>query len=393
MAVPAAVVVKAAVSVLADKKSRRKAGRAVLAILSPLILVLAALCCMGQGGAGHNSAAVELSFCGGAVPSSADAAFAGHIEAMQAALSALDAAVGAVEAEGGIALDGLRIKSVFYALRFGDDPLRLSAEAARRFVDCFVEYTTVTHAETDAQTGERHEVTETVITPLCLDAAYAQLAAAGMPAADDDRKNAEHIYVLLTPAPSGGSGTYEPGGGQRIEMDVSVFVNVGEKNNRDLAAYAVQAWESSWGYVWGTFGNVLTEAAFAAGRRQYPDNVAVYADFIRTHWLGGRTTDCVGLIKGYGWLNAASMTIDYGANGMPDVSADGMYQSARIKGPLSSMPDTPGLAVWHSGHIGVYIGNGEVIEAMGTKYGVVKTRLADRNWSAWLQIPYIKYYD
>jgi cell wall-associated NlpC family hydrolase len=41
------------------------------------------------------------------------------------------------------------------------------------------------------------------------------------------------------------------------------------------------------------------------------------------------------------------------------------------------MPDIPGLAVWHDGHIGVYIGGGQVIEAMGTKYGVVKTELAE----------------
>jgi cell wall-associated NlpC family hydrolase len=39
----------------------------------------------------------------------------------------------------------------------------------------------------------------------------------------------------------------------------------------------------------------------------------------------------------------------------------------------------------------VYIGNGEVIEAMGTKYGVVKTQLSERSWTAWLQIPYINY--
>jgi hypothetical protein len=29
---------------------------------------------------------------------------------------------------------------------------------------------------------------------------------------------------------------------------------------------------------------------------------------------------------------------------------------------------------------------------MGTKYGVVKTQLADRNWTAWLEVPYITYY-
>lgn len=55
------------------------------------------------------------------------------------------------------------------------------------------------------------------------------------------------------------------------------------------------------------------------------------------------------------------------------------------------MPDIPGLAVWHDGHIGVYIGGGQVIEAMGTKYGVVKTELAGRGWTHWLKIPYINY--
>lgn len=42
-------------------------------------------------------------------------------------------------------------------------------------------------------------------------------------------------------------------------------------------------------------------------------------------------------------------------------------------------------------NLGVYIGNGEVIEAMGTKYGVVKTKLAGRGWTHWLQVPYISY--
>ena len=76
---------------------------------------------------------------------------------------------------------------------------------------------------------------------------------------------------------------------------------------------------------------------------------------------------------------------------MKEVGADGMYSAAAVKGSMDTMPDTPGLAVWKSGHIGVYIGNGEVIEAMGTKYGVVKTKLAGRGWSAWLQVPYVSY--
>ena len=94
---------------------------------------------------------------------------------------------------------------------------------------------------------------------------------------------------------------------------------------------------------------------------------------------------------GYGWVDSESGKIRYGTNGMPDVSADQMYNLAVEKGSISSIPEIPGLAVWHKGHIGVYIGDGEVVEAMGTKYGVVKTKLAERNWTAWLKIPYINY--
>ena len=155
--------------------------------------------------------------------------------------------------------------------------------------------------------------------------------------------------------------------------------------------YAVQAWESGWGYVWGTFGNVLTESLLEYKVEQYPDGVGDHEAFIRTHWLGGRATDCVGLIKGYGWLDSDTLTIKYGTNGMPDIGANSMYHNATVTGPIDTMPDTPGLAVWMEGHIGVYIGNGEVIEASSTRRGVVKTQLAGRGWTAWLEVPYISY--
>ena len=85
------------------------------------------------------------------------------------------------------------------------------------------------------------------------------------------------------------------------------------------------------------------------------------------------------------------MEIQYGTHGMPDIGANQMYYNAKESGPISTMPDIPGLAVWHEGHIGVYIGGGQVVEAMGTKYGVVKTELAGRGWTHWLKVPYINY--
>ncbi len=201
-------------------------------------------------------------------------------------------------------------------------------------------------------------------------------------------------YSGDTPGGSGitpGGSSIAPGGTGGNAIDISAFVSPNTKNNLDLAAYAVQAWENGWGYVWGTYGNVLTQSLFDYKLQQYPDGVGKYADFIRANWLNRRTADCIGLIKGYGWLDAQSLEIRYGTNGMPDYGANQMYQSAVESGTIDTMPEIVGLAVWKPGHIGVYIGNGYVIEAMGTKYGVVKTELARRNWSGWCKIPYLDY--
>ena len=130
--------------------------------------------------------------------------------------------------------------------------------------------------------------------------------------------------------------------------------------------------------------------------KQYPDIGASEA-FIREHWLGRRTTDCVGLLKGYGWLNPDTLTIDYNTNGMPDYTADQMYASAKENGAeyggMDTMPDIVGLGLWKQGHWGVYVGNGYAIEAMGTQYGVVRTKVEGRGWQGWCKIPYIQYDD
>lgn len=142
-----------------------------------------------------------------------------------------------------------------------------------------------------------------------------------------------------------------------------------------------------------TYGSVLTRGLYNAKEEQYPDEVGGYADFIKSHWLGGRTADCVGLIKGYGWLDPDDHEVHYGTNGMPDIGADAMYYNASEKGSISTIPEIPGLAVWKSGHIGIYIGNGQVIHASGTMIGVIQSPLGETGWTHWLKIPYITYLD
>lgn len=169
------------------------------------------------------------------------------------------------------------------------------------------------------------------------------------------------------------------------------YTDISTKNNLDLVKWVIHAQQSGWGYVWGTSGGVLTRNVYESQKKLYPAEVGGYADFIEKHWIGKRTCDCSGLIRSYWWLNPETKQIEYGRNGISAMTADGMYQASTEKGSIASIPEIPGLAVWQPGHIGVYIGNGEVIEAMSTEYGVVKTKLTSGRWTHWLKIPHISY--
>ena len=172
-----------------------------------------------------------------------------------------------------------------------------------------------------------------------------------------------------------------------IDIDLSNT----DKNNLDLVKWAQMAYDNKWGYVWGSHGNVLTANELKRLEKTFGSHITDKEEYIKSHWLGRRTSDCVGLIKGYGWYDETSGTIKYGTNGMKDITADGMFNAADEKGPISTMPDIPGIAVWHQGHIGVYIGNGYVIHAANTYDGVIKTPITSSGWTHWLKVPYINY--
>lgn len=176
-----------------------------------------------------------------------------------------------------------------------------------------------------------------------------------------------------------------------VDIDMSVFEDPWTKNNRDLVAFAQIAWENQWGYVWGTFGDVLTAKLLSNKLDQYPEGVGDYEEFIRGHWMDRRTADCVGLIKAYGWLDPQTGEIVYRSGDMPDCSTETMFAAATESGPVETIPEIPGLVVYREGHVGVYIGGGFVIEAKGTEIGVVKTKLAESAFTHWFKCPYIEY--
>ena len=97
-------------------------------------------------------------------------------------------------------------------------------------------------------------------------------------------------------------------------VDTSNYVYPTTKNNLDLVQWAISAEAAGWGYVWGTFGQVLTRDTLAAKAAQYPDNVGAYEEYIRSHYLGRRTADCVGFIKGYCWYDSETDSVNYATN-------------------------------------------------------------------------------
>ncbi|MEG0941893.1 MAG: hypothetical protein RSE64_08355 [Oscillospiraceae bacterium] len=386
-ALSVSAIAKIAAAVFQSKKLKRGIAKVVVAVLSPLILFVLVLCALLSASSQHNTAAADLCFYGGEIYESAPEDYRSHIEWIQHAFADIDSEVARLNAmsENGNGLDGTFVKSVFYALYFGaDHPNSIDIQG---FVDSFVSYENRTATYID---GEGNKVVKSYIVaiPMPRDAVYRRLPTAVTSA---QKESVNDVFKHISGAGDSFTGDILRAEGGGTAIDISGFTDCGTKNSHDLVAYAQQAFENSWGYVWGTCGWVLTPQMFQSKLRQYPDGVGRYKNFIEENWMNGRTTDCVGLIKGYGWLNSRTLEIGYGTNGMPDISADQMHQAATAKGGVSTMPDIPGLAVWHKGHIGVYIGNGEVIEAMGTKYGVVKTKLKARNWTAWLKVPYIKY--
>ena len=394
------IAARAAAAILTDERGRRAAGWVLAAVLAQFFLLVAFLCAMGSGGAEHNNTAVKACFYGGVFSEQIPDEYKGHIHEMQDAFATLDAEITEVnENAEDVGVDAVRVKSVFFALCFGEDAP--SSRAAEAFVGCFYTVETRTREEevTAEETGESTTVEEEyeVNVPVSLDTAYANVAALlEREITEEDRDNVSHIYSMIAGTEGGvgsgvpSSGSYERGLGNSTALDVPLD-DPDTKNAADLVNYAMYAWHNGWGYCWGTIGYVMTPEFLESKAAQYPEGVGDKKDIIASLWMGRRTTDCVGLIKSYGWYDPESQSIVYGSNGMLDYSANQMYYSASESGPIDTIPEIPGLAVWHDGHIGVYIGGGEVIEAMGTNYGVVKTKLADRYFTHWLKVAFISY--
>ena len=204
-----ALIAKAAAIILTDEKARKAVGWTLVAILSPLILLIAFLCALGSGATEHNITAVELCFYDTiGIPAETPEEYRLCIEAMRASFAQLDIAIAAINenTEEETSLDDIRVKAIFYALYFGAG----SHRDAQSFADCFVtwEERIRTVLVEGSDPPEETEETYSVAIPIeDLGTVWQNIAAMGVAPAAEQRSNADSIYNLIRyGAAGGGSG-------------------------------------------------------------------------------------------------------------------------------------------------------------------------------------------
>lgn len=156
------------------------------------------------------------------------------------------------------------------------------------------------------------------------------------------------------------------------------------KTNKGLVEYAKS--QIGLPYWYATYGQIASESLYNAKKAKYPGYYKA-TDFQSQY--GKKVHDCSGLIEGY--LMSESTTAAPKYIKAYDYSANGLRAACKEKGNIDTIPEIPGICVFFDGHVGIYIGNGEVIEARGHAYGVVKTKLKDRPWKWWGKHPNITY--
>ena len=135
-----------------------------------------------------------------------------------------------------------------------------------------------------------------------------------------------------------------------------------------------------YGYVLGAQGELYTKelAMKWVKVRNKPSSWRKSAEAYFTdackRWFGFHVEDCSGMV-----VDAHRST------GKPyaDRRADTFHEEFKGGGRIKAIPEVPGIGVWKKGHIGVYVGNGRVVECRGKDYGTVETPLSSQPWKEW----------
>ena len=176
----------------------------------------------------------------------------------------------------------------------------------------------------------------------------------------------------------------------------------------DLIVKFQYAYDNKWGYIINKWHTMWTQeqqnSLVNTMKNKYGANwqnnakakkdTYYYGAMYGSKWIGHWVTDCSGLF--YWAFKELGGYMYHGSNTM-------WNKYCTAKGNLSSGKRTdgqelkPGTAVFtlkngtDRSHVGLYIGNGRVIEASGTQAGVVMTEVSNKKWNEWGELKGVIY--
>ena len=123
------------------------------------------------------------------------------------------------------------------------------------------------------------------------------------------------------------------------------------------------------GYIWGGSGQILTEDILTKFKNKYPSFINENKD---KKWLGKQVFDCSGFVKSA--FDEIDIHIYHEANSAWENTKWSMKEK------IEDLPKDKVCIVFKKGskgmiHTGIYLGNGEVVNAQDNKHGVVKEKL------------------
>jgi hypothetical protein len=132
-------------------------------------------------------------------------------------------------------------------------------------------------------------------------------------------------------------------------------------------------------YVYGAKGSdgIFTQNKLNFLAKNYPKMFTLIYKSKAKRFIGKVCCDCSGLISWYTDKILGSAQL---------------YATASKRGLIKDVDKAPiGSVLWHSGHVGVYIGNGYCVEEKGINYGCVKSKISNTHFTHWLNFSYIEY--
>jgi len=152
---------------------------------------------------------------------------------------------------------------------------------------------------------------------------------------------------------------------------------------RQIAEYALGAYECKGGYIFGTQGIEWTQARQTAMEQNRKDDPN-YTESIRygKKWIGHKVWDCSGLTKKA--AEHAGASIHHGSNSTwnGDCSRKGELTNG-LALPIGAFVFVYNEKKKNRSHIGVVTGENEVTEASCARLGVIKSKIYGDKWDEW----------